>query len=341
MRIAHCLYLLFVFNSVCPEFSFVSNKTEDGSLSAIFMKEFIEIFHPDIFIETGTYSGVTSFNMAPLFKHVHTVELSYDLYTTSQRKLKACSNVTTYHGSSAQTLETIIPQCKGTLLFWLDAHYSGGNTVFSNSNPDNANAVTAIREELEIIAKARLTDCLILIDDMRGFGSVIGKTEFLGCWAYPSIQEVCALGYTINKNFEFILLGDSLLMYDKTKYSPNLSPVVKACTISRLYDGSNFSEEQLVEAEHTIMHSCTEEERIFIKNLYDIMTNWKDPLFHHDLWYALISMGCGNWHEAQAALNKVPERVEYLNKHRQSVAHIVRYNPSRFQHYFEVIEKNI
>lgn len=339
MKIMHCLYLLLAFNSTYSEFCFVSNKTEDGYLNPTFIKEFVETFQTNIFIETGTYSGETTLNAAPFFRNVHTIELSQTLYEKAKEKLESSDNVIVYNGHSSELFESIIPQCKGTILFWLDAHYSGGNTAYSNSNPDNASAVTAIREELKAIAQNGLTDCVILIDDMRGFGSTINDVEFLGCWAYPSIQEVCALGKKINKNFEFMLLGDALLMYDKTKYSPSFSPVAKACTISRLYDGKNFSEEQLIEAEHTIAFCATPEERNFIKNLYEMMTPWKDPLFHHDLWYACVCMGLNEWKEAEAALMKVPQRIEYFDKNRRVVNNIKQYNPSRFQRYFEDIRK--
>ena len=305
------------------------------------MKEFVEVFHPDIFIETGTYSGETASNVAPFFRQVHTVELSQILYEKAKEKLSSLANITVYHGNSAELFKSIIPICKGTVLFWLDAHYSGGNTAYSNSDPGSSNAVTAIREELKAIAQSGLTNCLILVDDIRGFGSVIDDTEFLGCWAYPSIQEVCALGHKINGNFDFALLGDTLLMYDKTNYSPHLSPVVKACTQSRLYDGKNFSDDQLAEAEDIIMACPTNAERDFIKNLYKCMTPCKDPLFHHDLWYALVCMGLNDWKEAKLSLHKVPERVEFLNKYKQHVQNIVRYSPPRFGRYSDIIDNNI
>lgn len=341
MKRAYFLYLLFVFNVTHPEFCFVSNKTGDGYLKQSFIKEIVETFQSDIFIETGTYSGETTANAAPFFKEVHTIELSTVLYEKAQEKLNVLTNVRVYQGHSSELFGSIIPHCKGTILFWLDAHYSGGNTALSNSNPDNADAITAIRQELKAIAQSGLTDCVLLIDDMRGFGSTINDVEFLGCWAYPSIQEVCALGRQINKNFECVLLGDSLLMYDKTKYTPSFSPVVRACTLSRLYDGTNFSEDQLLEAERVIMFQATQQERNFITELYTMMTPWKDPLFHHDLWYVCISMGLNEWKEAEVALAKVPERVEYFDKNRKTVNNIKHYNPSRFTMYFEKINNNI
>lgn len=341
MKIANCLYLVLAFSSTYSEFHFVSNKTEAGYLNPTFMESFVDVFHPDIFIETGTYSGETACNVAKFFKQVHTVELSFDLYEKAKIQLEDIANITVYYGNSAQFLQDIVPSCKGTILFWLDAHYSGGKTAFSNSDENCANAVTAIREELQAIAKTGVADCIILVDDMRGFGSTINGVEFLGCWAYPSIGHVCDLGRKINKNFEFVLLGDSLLMYDKTRYAPDFSPIVKACTISRLYDGSNYSENQLLEAERTIMQYVTPEERNFIISLYQSMTSYKDPLFHHDLWYACVCMGQGDWKEAETALMKVPERREYYNKNRQAVNTLRQYNPSRFEQYFAKIKANI
>jgi len=51
----------------------------------------------------------------------------------------------------------------------------------------------------------------------------------------------------INPQFEIALLGDMLLAYDASKYHPQFSPAVEGLTKTRLYDGSNLSDQELIE----------------------------------------------------------------------------------------------
>ena len=324
----------------CSTFNFVSNKAAMGHLDPNFIKQLVEEFKPDIFLETGTYNGMTASVASSFFKQVHTVELSQPHYREAKALFATSNNVNVYWDSSPEMIREVVPNLDGHILFWLDAHYSGGTTVRGNDNHNDPDADTAIRKELEVIKECNIQHCTILIDDIRGFGTIINDTEYLGCWAYPSLQEVCRLGKEINPNFSFALLGDMLLMHDNTRFNPSFSPVVTACTASRLYDGTNLSDEELLEYENIIKYAQGDE-RTFIVNLYRRMTDCKDPLFHHDLWYGLISMGSGNWGEALIALEKVPNRIEFLNKYRQNTNKCLRYNHWRIDHYLLEVTKRL
>ena len=334
------IFLLLLTYLNCASFNFTNNKTESGSLDSNFLKKMQATFQCDVFVETGTYDGKTARAAAPFFREIHTVELHEDLFKNAQSYLGNLSNIKIYRGASAKIIKKAAPQIKGRILFWLDAHYSGEGTAMSNDNPYDPQAITPICQELKAIKKSNVKDCVILIDDIRGFGSVIDGVEYLGCWAYPSIQEVCALCRKINHNFEFALLGDTLLMYDATKYSPPLSAVVRACTQSRLYDGKNFTDQQLIEHEKVIMNAQNEE-KAFIADLYKKMTDYKDPLFHHDLWYGLTALDTQNWQEALGALSKVPNRLEYFSKSRRKVSKSLRYDHWRIEQYLDTAEYNL
>src|SRR5579872_977749 len=189
------IYLLaLIAHFTCIPLSFVNNKSKGGSLRADFIKQIIDEFHPDIFLETGTYDGITAKTVAPYFKQLHTVELHPELYRKAQSVLRDSSNIIVYCDSSPSMIKRVAPTLSGHILFWLDAHYSGENTAMSNNNPYDPKAITPICQELDAIKQCNLGICTIMIDDIRGFGSVIDNIEFLGCWAYPSIQEVCTLG---------------------------------------------------------------------------------------------------------------------------------------------------
>jgi hypothetical protein len=331
--------LLSIATSNC--LNFTSNKTQYGGfLRTDFVQELVATFNPDVFVETGTFNGMNAKTIAPYFKQIHTVELSRELYEQARSALAGVPNVSIYWGNSPELIAQLAPQLKGHVMFWLDAHYSGENTAMSNDDTNDPEAITSIRKELKAIKDNNLTNCTILIDDIRGFGTIVDDVEYLGCWAYPSVQEVYEMGKQINPNFVCALLGDILLMYDATKFSPNISSVAQACTESRLYDGRNLSDDELLMHEQVIMHAQGAE-KDFIIDLYHRMTDWKDPMFHHDLWYGLVSMGSGDWQEALVGLSKVPHRLEYFNKRRETVSNPLPYNHWRIQKYMDEIKAHI
>ncbi len=330
-RITTLLLCTLVSFSLDGTFRFVNNKTPGGPLDSTFLQKIADAFQVDIFIETGTFNGITASRAAQIFKEVHTIELEPTLFKTAQTKLKQHANITTYLGNSSETIPTIIPKISGTPLFWLDAHYCGENTALSEPDPNSAEAITAIRRELTAIKKSGITDCILLIDDIRGYGSCINGVEYCGCWAYPPVQEVCRAAQEINPHFKFALLGDSLLAFDATKYAPKFSPVVQACTKSRLYDGVNLSDQQLLGAEQ-IIRNAQSEERSFIHELYNRMAEYSDPLFHHDLWYGLTCLST-NKNEAEKAFLKVSHRTQHFDIKRRVVDKSVSYEHPRILDY--------
>ncbi len=333
--------VILLANFSCVAFQFINNKTSEGALCPSFIAEIARVFQPDIFVETGTYDGQTALNAAPFFKEVHTVELAEGLYQKCKERLSDVKNVHVYHGQSPAFLKKIIPQCQGTVVFWLDAHYSGGNTAMSYDNYEDSEAITPIRQELTAIACAGIKNCAVLIDDVRSFGSIVDGIKYASCWAYPNIQEICKLGLNINPNFAFALLGDTLLMYDKRKYNPTFSNIVKACTKNRLYDGFNMTDQDVLDNEKAITCATNNEEKAYIKYLYDNMTEYNEPLFVYDLWYALTCMGSGDWKEASVAMSKVPSRVEKYSKTRQEINKSIVYKHWRIDRYLDEINKHI
>ncbi len=315
-------------------FEFVSNKTSEGVLDDHFFKELKNTFQPDIFFETGTYSGETTMAAIPYFKELVSVEFHEGLAEVAKRKFSEFTQVRVFYGQSPDLIRTIAPALKGTILFWLDAHYSGEGTALSSNDLESPDAITAIRNELSAIQDTGIQDCVILIDDIRGFGTEVSGVDYMGCWAYPSIQEVEKAILKINLHFELALVGDILLAYDKTKYQPQFSEAVKACTKTRLYDGENLTDSELQELEKTIMHASFQEKQC-IKKLYSMMTGCKDPMFLHDLWYGLIELGDKNYTDAYRAFLKVKIRTQFLNKNGQPDNKVLPYNHPRIDQYLQ------
>lgn len=311
----YLLITLLTFTLNCKIFSanpinFTSHKYPyNFALEQSFLKQLQEIFDITIFVETGTYYAHTTQEAASIFSSIHTIELHPVLAQRAKNMFANQHHITVHWGSSPEIFTQLLPSLKnqGRILFFLDAHYSGDDTVAGPEGTSAADGITAIRKEITAIKESGIQDCVILIDDIRGFGTRTEGLEFTGCWAYPPLQDICKKLLEINNNFESMLIGDILLTYDKTKHTVPLSPMVKACTMSRLFDGSNYSEQELLEAERTIALSQGEE-RTFIKTLCQSMNIYNDPEFHHQLWYGLLAIGENKLNEAAQAFDKVLKR---------------------------------
>ncbi len=287
---------------------FDSHKSK-GALDAGLLKQLKSIFNLAAFIETGTYNGATTQCASSIFSEIHTIELYPSMAHAAKRKFSNQSHIRVYEGSSPDVFNKILPglKNKGTLLFFLDAHYCGVGTAVDKEGDAHCDGITAVRKEIKAIEKAGIKDCVILIDDIRGFGSTIEGKRFLGCWAYPTLKEVCIGLSKINENFDFFLLGDVLLAYDSSKYTVPLSPVVKACTISRLYDGSNYTQKELIAAEIVISHARGKEKQ-FIHELYRMMSPYQDPEFHYHLWSGLLCRTANMHSDAVKRFDQVIKR---------------------------------
>jgi hypothetical protein len=128
---------------------------------------------PRVFVETGTYHGRTTYQALRDFKVIHTIELSEEWYAKAKEQFKKYRHVTCHQGDSAKVLETIIGDIQEPILFYLDAHYSGGTTALGDDqNP--------LLRELRVISK-RPYDDIIFIDDLEQ----LGKSGTMGTAGHP------------------------------------------------------------------------------------------------------------------------------------------------------------
>lgn len=113
-------------------------------------------------VETGTYTGGTAKMLAGMFKDVITIERSDEYYNRAREVLEKEPNVRQIHGHSGEQLAAAAPG-GGPTLYWLDAHWSGGDTAGSDDP-------VPLMRELAAIGAGDPRDC-ILIDDARDFAS--------------------------------------------------------------------------------------------------------------------------------------------------------------------------
>lgn len=130
-------------------------------------------------VETGTYQGDTLAACAPHFDRLASIEIGEDLYRAAQARFSSATNVHLILGDSADQLPTLVAALEEPALFWLDGHYSGGDTVRGKNE-------TPISRELEAVFGSPY-DHVVLIDDARDFGGAlnIGRRS-----AYPTLREV-------------------------------------------------------------------------------------------------------------------------------------------------------
>lgn len=92
------------------------------------VREFARRFKLQHLVETGTCHGDMVAAMQGEFKKIISIELCEPFYREVCERFKGVPNVELIHGDSAKKLPEIIARLDGPALFWLDGHYSGGDT---------------------------------------------------------------------------------------------------------------------------------------------------------------------------------------------------------------------
>lgn len=117
------------------------------------------------FVETGSYAGEgLELALKAGFQEIHSIELSEHFYHECQKKFEACPTVHLWQGDSGLMLDQVIEGIQEPITFWLDGHWSNGNTA-------KGSTFTPILKELEAIQRHPIKTHTILIDDIRCFGT--------------------------------------------------------------------------------------------------------------------------------------------------------------------------
>ena len=258
-------------------------KSPGHSLTAEFLGEMARIFRADAFVETGTFMGGTTLEASQIFSSVHTIELSKELYLKARPRFAGRDHIRTYQGDSGKLLPDILKTVEGKVVFWLDGHYSEGVTAKSETN-------SPILEELRAIKNANVSDAIILIDDLRMFpNSWTRIPDIASLQDYPTIPQLLRAVRDINRSYSFIVLGDVLIAYPPGE-TVTVSPVVAACTLSRLFEGKDADGMEVMDAER-IISGASGEELAVIQNLFALLSPGVAGLGeHYRLWYALVLM---------------------------------------------------
>jgi hypothetical protein len=138
------------------------------------VKEYGEMFALTTLVETGTFHGDMIWACRDLFNELTTIELDPVLSTKAKKRFEAYDHIHVIQGDSGERLATVLEGLHKPTLFWLDAHFSGGETA-------RAMEETPIAKELRAILDHPVKGHVILIDDARLF---VGDND------YPKLSEI-------------------------------------------------------------------------------------------------------------------------------------------------------
>lgn len=161
------------------------------------IRQFAQKYGVQYLVETGTCHGDMVAAMQPEFKKIISIELADKFYHEVCERFKGAANVELIHGDSAKKLPEVVAKLEGRAIFWLDGHYSGGDTARGEQD-------TPVNDELRAIFKSGAPDHIVLIDDARCFGTDP---------SYPSIQYLRELVQTLRPGWNFEVAGDSIRIF--------------------------------------------------------------------------------------------------------------------------------
>jgi len=119
-----------------------------------------------VFIETGSYMGdaIHAVTETPKCKKIYSIEIDKHYFDLVTARFKGNKSVELIHGDSAHCLGNVISKIpkETRITFWLDGHYSGGDTGRGVLD------FPIIKELNQINNSGRIND-IIIIDDIASF----------------------------------------------------------------------------------------------------------------------------------------------------------------------------
>ena len=131
------------------------------------------------------------------FRKIYSIELGDKLYENAKRKFRRDKHVELLKGDSGIVLPELLTRIKEPALFWLDAHYSQGETARGEID-------TPIERELEAVLNHTIKNHVIMIDDARCFTGKDG---------YPTVENIKKMA--LSHNYLFELKNDNFRIYPK------------------------------------------------------------------------------------------------------------------------------
>lgn len=165
------------------------------------------------FIETGTLNGDTTFALEPYFNKLYTIEFSEKYYNNTKNRYYG-NKINFILGDSSIIFESLLPNIKDKCIFFLDGHWSGGDTGKSNKD-------CPLIEEITHINNLFQNEAIIIIDDFRLFGLDASSGKLNENWSDIKKETLLnILNSRINKVYHldsFVTEDDRLIIHINAK----------------------------------------------------------------------------------------------------------------------------
>jgi hypothetical protein len=180
---------------------------------------------PRILVETGTYLGHGIERALGHFAEIHSIELSERFAIDAADKFSRQPHVTIHWGDSAEMLMALSTRLKEPVLFYLDAHFSGGPTAYGRTEDKG----WPLLRELAVLTRRPEND-VVIIDDIR----LVGAATWSGIEDDPVYPRT-------HFDFTHITMDDISRVYTKPcrqiRHAPNPDGGCDWMVLSPIVDG--------------------------------------------------------------------------------------------------------
>lgn len=287
-----------------PDIRFIkSRESESMSLEHDFLEMIEAATAAPCFIETGTFKGDTTHKASQYFSYVHTIELDQKLYEKAKKRFKNNNSIMVHHGDTLTQLPKILKTIKDKAIIFLDAHYSMGETAKGDFN-------TPILHEFEKIKRSGLKNPILIIDDIRMFYEPINDVKATFIEDYPTLNTIVEAILEVNSSYQCAVVYDTLIAFTLQE-NITVSPTVRAATISRLYNGTNYIIDDVLKAELAISHAQDSEQSALIELAQRWVEKWSEPAGlsrHYSLWNGLLLLAHEQYAQSNIWLNDAKKR---------------------------------
>lgn len=153
------------------------------------------------FVETGTFLGDTAYWASKLFEKVITIERSDSIYKQTRQKYGHINNIEFLYGDTKYKLPEILLNIGTPAIFWLDAHWCGGQSYGKGD-------ACPLIQEIETINKSPY-DNFIFIDDARLFMSPPPRPHLIDQW--PDISMILNALTSVHNGKYIVIIEDVII----------------------------------------------------------------------------------------------------------------------------------
>jgi len=167
-----------------------------------------------IFIETGSFNGdgIETALKTNLYSKIYSIELSKFYHDKCTNRFIRNNKVNIVFGDSGLMLKELLKDINEPCTFWLDGHYSAGNTACAE---DYCSPIMLELESIKNHTHKGVKNHVILIDDMNGFTEkmIDENIKINGKCGYVLKNELENKIREINKDYRIVYDNNVCICY--------------------------------------------------------------------------------------------------------------------------------